>query len=67
MYNNGFPDSPEAVALELWNRIREAEGNPPAEPGRNVSRRADLLVLYSQCLTMVKGASDDGPSSGYLN
>jgi hypothetical protein len=61
-----YPDSPEAVALELWNRIREAEGNPPAERGRNVPRRADLLALYSQCLTVVRGA-DDGPSSGYLN
>ena len=33
---NGFPDSPEAVALELWRQIRKADGAR--------SRRGDITV-----------------------
>jgi hypothetical protein len=62
-----YPDTPEAVALELWIRIREAEAkNQPAERGRNVPVRADLLALYAECLSATNGRYSDSPS-GFLN
>jgi hypothetical protein len=53
--NPTFPDSPEAVALELLRIIREAEGGQEQERGRNLSPRTDLLALYAECLARVTG------------
>jgi hypothetical protein len=50
---NGFPDSPEAVALELWRQIREAEGDQEQTRRHNRPHRADLLALYAECLSVV--------------
>ena len=50
--NGSYPDSPEAIALELWRQIREAEGDEP-ERGRNRPKRDDLIALYTACLAAV--------------
>ena len=61
------PDVPEAIALELWNRIREAEDKQEPQRSRNIPVRADLLALYSECLKAVHRGGADAPSSSYLN
>lgn len=48
--NRDYPDSPEAVALELWRQIREAEEKDEPQRGRNRTTRAELLWLYAECL-----------------
>ena len=56
-----YPDSCEAVALRLFEQIREAE--PKDARGRNIPEAARLLGLYAECLQAVRG---DRPFPGDL-
>ncbi|HVC52772.1 MAG TPA: hypothetical protein VND87_12180 [Stellaceae bacterium] len=57
MYSD-YPDSPEAVALGLLDRVLE-RGEPQQRSNRPTERR--IIDLYVQCLAAVKhepGAAD---------
>jgi len=60
-----YPDSPDAVALALFDRICNAEEKEDRR-GRNVPTRHDMLALYAECLKAVHGDFDI-PPSGYIN
>jgi hypothetical protein len=49
-----YPDSPEAVALELLRMIETSE-NKTARDRRNVTESARLLDLYAECLAATMG------------
>ena len=52
--NRNPPDSPEVVALELFQEIRRAE-EKAGENGSNEPIRAQLLGLYAACFSAVRG------------
>ena len=47
-----FPDSPEAVALALLDRVLE-RGEPQQRSNRPTERR--IIELYVQCFAAVRG------------
>jgi hypothetical protein len=51
---NDCPDSPEAVALVLLEKILEREA-----PQRNDTSAAQIIELYAQCLAAVHGKSHE--------
>jgi len=54
--NNSYPDSPEAVALSLLEKILEREGDSAQ---RNEPPAARMIELYAQCLAAVNGKSHE--------
>lgn len=61
-----YPDSCEAVALRLFERISEAEEKENRR-GRNAPARQDLLELYVKCLAAVRTDTELLSSSRYMN
>ena len=60
-----YPESIEAVALKLFERISEAEEKE--ERRRNLPVRRDLLDLYAACLSTVMRSEIDAPLSPHRN
>ena len=53
--NRDYPETPEAVALELMRMIQAADKESDR---RNVPERARLLDLYAECLAATEGKRD---------
>ena len=56
MYSN-YPDTPEAVALSLLEKILER-----GEPKSKEPAAARMIALYAQCLAAVQGKSPETPT-----
>jgi hypothetical protein len=62
-----FPDSPEAVALALLDRILERDKDAQAKVtrGDNRTKTAALLDLYADCLAAATGRRDAAATATY--